>query len=71
MNLGVVFAIVPKYEIYLQFNFIHDCMKCSFAACEHVVLNCQQLSGHKQSKNTKLHRNSKPTVEIPLVAANG
>lgn len=47
MNLGVVFAMVPKYEIYLQFHFIHDCMKCSSAPREHVVLNCQQLSGPK------------------------
>lgn len=71
MNLGVGFGMVPRYEIYLQFYFIHDCMKCSFAACEPVVINRQQLSGHKQSKKTKLHRNNRPTVEILLGAANG
>lgn len=69
MNLGVVFGMVPRYEIYLQFYFIHDCMKCSFAACEPAVLNCQLLSGHKQ--NRKTHRNSRPTMEILLGAANG
>lgn len=73
MNLGVVFGTVPRYKIYLQFYifFICDCMQCSFAACEPVVLDFQQLSGHKQSKTTKLHRNSKPTMEILWDPANG
>lgn len=73
MNLGVGFGMVPRYEIYLQFYFffIHDCMQCSFAACEPVVLNSQPLSGHKKSKKTKFHRKSRPTVEILLGAANG